>query len=87
MGFECFCREISEYSDCRRDLDVEAYVEHEESKIELEDMVAGAVVMSNGDATLEPRAPSTPVCAHNSRWQHSRAPSTHTLSSEPHYKS
>ena len=30
------------YNDCRRDLDVEAYVEHEDSKTELEDTVVGA---------------------------------------------
>lgn len=29
---------MSEYSDCRRDFDVEAYVEHEESNTELDDI-------------------------------------------------
>ena len=31
VGLECFCRDTSEYKDCRRDLDVVVYVEHEES--------------------------------------------------------
>lgn len=39
---------MSEYNDCRRDLDVEAYVAHEESRAELEDIVAGSGSHRNG---------------------------------------
>lgn len=43
---------MSEYNDCRRDLDVEVYVEHEESKTELDDMVAGANEVQMSNASL-----------------------------------